>query len=279
MPKGRMQNMGRHKLWRAQVKKIRRKRLRQKTAQERDALLEEECRRQEMSPTYQAWIAEQEIIEKFREEEEERLTIEKHKEWERIEIAAQQEWCLRKLRAEKAKKEREEQEVIEDSKGMGGRTRKDKAPGGGKEERTRRKTEKTGKSHISDPMIESKYNQEELMKEIIDFVEKGGERPAFASDVSETNPNMPVCPFFSKTGACRFGDRCSRNHPRPALSKVVLLPNFYSHFGMDQSMHDEYDTDLMLEYEDSETYQHFRFQFLIVCCEVEAKLCQYQIKK
>lgn len=49
-----------------------------------------------------------------------------------------------------------------------------------------------------------------------------------------------------------------RNHPRPGISRVLLIPNFYSHFGIDQSMIDEYDTDLMLEYEDTETYQHFR---------------------
>lgn len=48
------------------------------------------------------------------------------------------------------------------------------------------------------------------------------------------------------------------NHPRPGISRVLLIPNFYSHFGIDQSMIDEYDTDLMLEYDDTETYQHFR---------------------
>lgn len=50
---------------------------------------------------------------------------------------------------------------------------------------------------------------------------------------------------------------CS-NHLRPGISNVLLIPNFYSHFGMHQSMQDEYDTDLLLEYEDSETYQHFK---------------------
>jgi hypothetical protein len=48
------------------------------------------------------------------------------------------------------------------------------------------------------------------------------------------------------------------NHSRPGISRVLLIPNFYSHFGIDQSMIDEYDTDLMLEYDDTETYQHFR---------------------
>jgi hypothetical protein len=54
-----------------------------------------------------------------------------------------------------------------------------------------------------------------------------------------------------------------RNHPRPGVSKVLLISHFYSHFGIDQSLIDEYDTDLMLEYDDTETYQHFRYVVLV----------------
>lgn len=56
-----------------------------------------------------------------------------------------------------------------------------------------------------------------------------------------------------------------RNHPRPGVSKVLLISHFYSHFGIDQSLIDEYDTDLMLEYDDTETYQHFRYVVLVYC--------------
>jgi len=56
-----------------------------------------------------------------------------------------------------------------------------------------------------------------------------------------------------------------RNHPRPGISKVLLISHFYSHFGIDQSLIDEYDTDLMLEYDDTETYQHFRYVVLVKC--------------
>ncbi|PSN40259.1 U2 small nuclear ribonucleoprotein auxiliary factor 35 kDa subunit-related protein 1 [Blattella germanica] len=96
------------------------------------------------------------------------------------------------------------------------------------------------------------------MKEIDDFIKHGGELPPSVNISTETHPDKPLCPFFTKTGACRFGDHCSRNHPRPGISRVLLFTNFYTHFGLHQSMLDEYDTDLMLEYEDLETYQHFK---------------------
>lgn len=38
-----------------------------------------------------------------------------------------------------------------------------------------------------------------------------------------TKPESETCPFFSKTGCCRFGDQCSRNHRYPGISKVRIL--------------------------------------------------------
>lgn len=35
------------------------------------------------------------------------------------------------------------------------------------------------------------------------------------------------CPFYSKIGACRHGDRCSRLHNRPTVSPTLLLCNLY----------------------------------------------------
>ncbi|XP_071454247.1 U2 small nuclear ribonucleoprotein auxiliary factor 35 kDa subunit-related protein 2-like [Hetaerina americana] len=233
--------MGRHRAWRNLVKKLRRKRLRRMRAQDRDALLDAARRKNELSPTYQAWAKEQEALEQFREEEEARLSEERNRQWLLAEVEAQISWRSHQEKARKAKKEREEIEL---------RIRLE-----WEEEQKKQELIELEKKKEQEEKLQK---QEELLKQIIDFVDKGGERPSFANDVNETNPNKPLCPFFIKTGACRFGDRCSRNHPRPALSKTILLSNFYSHFGMDQSMLDEYDSDLLLEYEDSETYQHFR---------------------
>lgn len=84
----------------------------------------------------------------------------------------------------------------------------------------------------------------------------------------ETNPNKPTCPFFNKTGACRFKDTCSRNHIRPGISRVLLIPNFYSHYSLEQT-EGEYGSDSTLEFEKYETYKHFREFFYDVLPELE----------
>lgn len=84
----------------------------------------------------------------------------------------------------------------------------------------------------------------------------------------------------------RYGDTCSRNHRRVCLSKILLIPNFYSHFSLEKNS-TEYDTDIALEFENSETRQHFcefyndvvpefeslgRIKTLKLCCNTEIHL-------
>ncbi|KAK6463293.1 hypothetical protein DFJ63DRAFT_114198 [Scheffersomyces coipomensis] len=35
------------------------------------------------------------------------------------------------------------------------------------------------------------------------------------------------CQFYSRIGACRHGEKCSRNHIKPTSSNVIILPNMY----------------------------------------------------
>ncbi|MES1915914.1 MAG: hypothetical protein MHM6MM_007797 [Cercozoa sp. M6MM] len=44
----------------------------------------------------------------------------------------------------------------------------------------------------------------------------------FASEDDRFN-----CKFYFKIGACRHGDRCSRQHIRPVLSATLMIPNLY----------------------------------------------------
>lgn len=46
------------------------------------------------------------------------------------------------------------------------------------------------------------------------------EPPPELQVMHETRPEAELCPFFSKTACCRFGDLCSRNHQYPGISKV-----------------------------------------------------------
>ncbi|XP_049743060.1 U2 small nuclear ribonucleoprotein auxiliary factor 35 kDa subunit-related protein 2-like, partial [Elephas maximus indicus] len=72
-----------------------------------------------------------------------------------------------------------------------------------------------------------------------------------------TEKDRAYCPFYSKTGACRFGDRCSRKHSFPASSPTLLIKSMFTTFGMEQSRMDDYDPDASLEYSEEETYQQF----------------------
>lgn len=52
------------------------------------------------------------------------------------------------------------------------------------------------------------------------------------------------CPFYLKTGACRYGGLCGRHHPYPDKSVTILIKNMYE--GMPIQLADE-DNDDNLE--------------------------------
>ena len=62
---------------------------------------------------------------------------------------------------------------------------------------------------------------------------------------------------------------CSRNHQKLSLSKVILMPGFYTHFSLEKNSN-EYDTDVSLEYENSERRQHFEEFYKDVVPELES---------
>ncbi|XP_019616072.1 PREDICTED: U2 small nuclear ribonucleoprotein auxiliary factor 35 kDa subunit-related protein 2-like [Branchiostoma belcheri] len=79
----------------------------------------------------------------------------------------------------------------------------------------------------------------------------GGEVPAPTGRAAED------CPFFKKTGACRFGDRCSRKHTRPDTSTTLLIPGMFGTFALDQTQRDDFDETMYLEYGEDELYKDF----------------------
>ncbi|XP_037006658.2 putative U2 small nuclear ribonucleoprotein auxiliary factor 35 kDa subunit-related protein 1 [Artibeus jamaicensis] len=72
-----------------------------------------------------------------------------------------------------------------------------------------------------------------------------------------TEKDQINCPFYSKTGACRFGDRCSRKHNFPTSSPTLLIRSMFTTFGMEQCRRDDYDPEASLEYSEEEIYQQF----------------------
>lgn len=72
-----------------------------------------------------------------------------------------------------------------------------------------------------------------------------------------TERDVANCPFFLKTGACRFGDRCSRKHIYPTSSPTLLLRGMFKTFGMEESRRDDYDMDACLEHSEEELLESF----------------------
>lgn len=109
---------------------------------------------------------------------------------------------------------------------------------------------------------------EKLKKEFDDYIDNGAVTPEPLRMFNETQPRKEICPFFAKTGACRYGDVCSRNHQKPQLSTKICVPGFYTHFSLERHR-GEYDTDNRLEYESRETRNHFRDFYTDVVPELE----------
>ena len=42
-----------------------------------------------------------------------------------------------------------------------------------------------------------------------------------------TEEDKVNCPFYFKTGACRYGDRCTKRHLKPSISQTLLFKNMY----------------------------------------------------
>ncbi|MEJ1281300.1 hypothetical protein NN561_012249 [Cricetulus griseus] len=209
-----------HKKYKAALKKERRRKRRQELARLRDAELAQQEEEEDA-------FAEEKRLEEERLMEEERQKL--HEEWLLREEKAQEEFRAKKKKEEAARKRKEEQE------------RKLKAEW---EEQQRKEREE-----------EEQKQQEKREREL----ENGGtwQNPEPPTDVRVLEKDRANCPFYSKTGACRFGDRCSRKHNFPTSSPTLLIKSMFTTFGMEQCRRDDYDPDSSLEYSEEETYQQF----------------------
>ncbi|XP_021347037.1 U2 small nuclear ribonucleoprotein auxiliary factor 35 kDa subunit-related protein 2-like isoform X2 [Mizuhopecten yessoensis] len=223
-----------HKQWRARLKRERRRNKRREVAKELaadkgiESLVE----------------ATDEEFEKLKQQRDEAERAYLHAQWLEREKQALDQWQRTKERERVEKQNREEQE----------KRIKEEWEAQQKEE----KEEQEKKDEIDK---EKKSRQEDLLRQATANENKEG------NDQPWHNPIVRVvqgkerdrCPFFAKTAACRFGDRCSRTHPETESSTILLFRGMYSHFELEQGLTgEEYDTDLILEYDDSELYQNFR---------------------
>ncbi|KAM9576737.1 U2 small nuclear ribonucleoprotein auxiliary factor 35 kDa subunit-related protein 2 isoform 2-T2 [Trichechus inunguis] len=224
-----------HRKYRAALKKEKRKKRRQELARLRDSGLSQKEEEEE----------EDAFIEEHQLEEEKLLETERqklHQEWLLREQKAQEEFRIKKEKEEVARKRQEELE------------RKLKAEW---EEQQRKEREE------EEQKLQEKREREEAVQKMLNQAENELENgttwqnPEPPLDVRIMEKDRAFCPFYSKTGACRFGDRCSRKHSFPTSSPTLLIKSMFTTFGMEQCRMDDYDPDASLEYSEEETYQQF----------------------
>ncbi|XP_008105457.2 U2 small nuclear ribonucleoprotein auxiliary factor 35 kDa subunit-related protein 2 isoform X1 [Anolis carolinensis] len=222
-----------HKKYRALLKKEKRKKKRQTLAKLRDAGETFE------KPNKNEHISEEELDDEEIQLEEERQRL--HEEWLLREERAQEAFRIRKEKEEAARKrqEEEEQKIKEEW-----------------EEQQRKEQEE------EDRKQQVKKEREEAVQKMLDQAESQLENgttwhnPEPPENIG-TEKDRANCPFYIKTGACRFGDRCSRKHNYPTSSQTLLIRGMFVTFGMEQCKRDDYDTDASLEYSEEEIYQQF----------------------
>lgn len=236
-------------------KKERRKKRRQELARLRDAELSQ--KEEEEDP-----LAEEKRLEEERLLEAERQRL--HEEWLLREEKAQEEFRAKKRKEEAARKRKEELE------------RKLKAEW---EEQQRKEREEEEQKQ------QEKREREEAAQKRLDQaeneLENGGtwQNPEPPTDIRVLEKDRANCPFYSKTGACRFGDRCSRKHNFPTSSPTLLIKSMFTTFGMEQCRRDDYDPDSSLEYSEEETYQQFLDFYYDVLPEFKSvgKVIQFKV--
>ncbi|KAG0533403.1 hypothetical protein BDA96_04G190500 [Sorghum bicolor] len=105
-------------------------------------------------------------------------------------------------------------------------------------------------------------------QEVLDKVAQ--ETPNFGTEQDKAH-----CPFHLKTGACRFGVRCSRVHFYPDKSSTLLMKNMYNGPGLalDQDEGLEF-TDEEIEQSYEEFYEDVHTEFLKFGELVNFKVCR-----
>lgn len=171
---------------------------------------------------------------------EEHFREETHREWQEYDKLVQDRW---KIKQEKLAKihEAQEQERL-----------RIRAEFEANKERLRKLKEEKIR------LAEEKVEQHQRLADAIDrYISGNGSLPDELNVSAESNPGKAMCPFFEKTSTCRYGNKCSRNHCRPGVSRLLLIPNFFTHIRLDQSKPTEYGSDFSLEIDDAELYRDF----------------------
>ncbi|XP_011314276.1 U2 small nuclear ribonucleoprotein auxiliary factor 35 kDa subunit-related protein 1 [Fopius arisanus] len=241
-----------HKEWRRMAKKERRRKIRRKHAREVEADDNRLREALERSAEYLKWIEEQATAEKEKQRREQEEHDHQERLWTEREVMAQEEWKIVQEKRSKARAEQLRQEEIIR-----------------KEFEAKQQIVNKKKQEAKNREDEELKQREKLKNEIDGYIDSRAKTPEFLREVIDSKPGKELCPFFTKTAACKYGESCSRNHRRLALGKILVIPGFYTHFSLERNSH-EYDTDIGLEYDSRETQKDFREFYRDVLPELES---------
>ncbi|KAL6112847.1 zrsr2 [Pungitius sinensis] len=244
---------------RASLRKERRKRKRQALAQVRECGLKD-------GPSYV--LKEEEEIRDDEDDfaEEERLRL--HEEWLAKERLAQEDFRLRAEREETARKRKEEEERLIKEEWETQQMKE-------QEEKEQKQQEKRDREEAVQKMLDEAENQLENGQPWMN-----PEAPAAKNcENFGTERDVANCPFFLKTGACRFGDRCSRKHVYPTSSPTLMIRGMFTTYGMEQSRRDDYDVDACLEHSEEDLQEYFLEFYHDVLPELKSvgKVVQFKV--
>lgn len=232
--------MKKHQILRNKWKKIRRKRRRQENAIKREELLQKHIQKRLNSPTYQKWQQNQEELEEFELNENERISNLEYTKWIEREYKAIEEWESLQKKLSKIKQEKEQKELLIKLEW----------------EREQNRIKEIEENNRKEKELQEEINAK-FIEEIEMYINGLGPLPESIDINSSTRPDQPLCPFFSKVAACRFRDNCSRNHIRPGISDTLLIPGFYKNFELNMRYEREFDIDISLECDEKEAYNKF----------------------
>lgn len=226
------------------IKKFRRKKIRKQLAKEQEKQQQEKLK----DSAYLTWLAEQSTLELLQEQEWESEALQNEKKFLESERLAQE-------------KLKERQRYLE-------------------EQERRAKEEIQKKREILEKhreiVDEKDKRREQILSQIADYILGKSELPDELKEPIITNPGQEMCNFFLKTGCCRFGDRCLKNHIRPGVSNIILIPKFFHHISLDNH---KYGNDIKLECTEQDIYEAFIEFYFDVLPEFEqiGKVTQFRV--
>ncbi|KAL9929265.1 uncharacterized protein ACN427_010513 isoform 1-T3 [Glossina fuscipes fuscipes] len=238
-------DVGTRRTWRKMVKKLQRKKRRQKQAKERDRLLEIENLQKQNDPIQKSRLEQQKELEMMQLQKEEKEHEEQEEAWLRRELLAQQ-------RFRQLEKLQKAQEAAHEALRLQREA-----------ELQKREQALLLKKAAEERLIKSLNKEfEDTMRVMDDYLtETIIETPPKLKVLIETAPDRRMCEFFERTNCCRYGLCCNFNHKRPLLAKIIIIRNFFSHPLLRQTENPEYfNADEQLEFNEDDlkkTYKEF----------------------